>query len=83
MNWKSDLKLSDLDHHTRLEITCKSCGHSRYETRDSLAVNTKLVPLYLDQIEGHIRCSKRTCRGAVRIALIHANKMEGFVGGMA
>jgi len=30
MNWKTDLKLSDLDHHTRLEITCRSCGHSRY-----------------------------------------------------
>ena len=83
MNWKTDLKLSDLDNRTRLEITCRSCGHSRYETRDSLSTYPKLVHLYLDQIEGHLRCSKRTCRGSVRIALIHANKMEGFVGGMA
>lgn len=83
MNWKTDLKLSDLDTRTRLEITCRSCGHSRYETRDSLAANPKLTHTYLDQIEGHLRCSKRTCRGTVRLALIHANKMEGFVGGMA
>lgn len=83
MNWKTDLKLSDLDNRTRLEITCRTCGHSRYETRDSLSTNPKLAQLYLDQIEGQLRCSKRTCRGAVRIALIHANKMEGFVGGMA
>ena len=83
MNWKTDLKLSDLDLHTRLEITCRSCGHSRYETRDSLTVNPRLAHLYLDQIEGHLRCSKRTCRGSVRVTLIHSTKMEGFVGGMA
>ncbi|MCA0423165.1 MAG: hypothetical protein LCH61_07540 [Proteobacteria bacterium] len=83
MNWKTDLKLSDLDLYTRLEITCRSCGHSRYETRDSLSTNPKLAQLYLDQIEGHLRCSKRTCRGAVRVALIHSSRMEGFVGGMA
>ena len=83
MNWKTDLKLSDLDHHPRLEITCRSCGHSRYETCDSLAANPTLAQLYLDQIEGHLRCSKRTCRGTVRVALIHSTKMEGFVGGMA
>jgi len=83
MNWKTDLKLSDLDSRTRLEITCRSCGHSRYETRDSLSTNPRLASLYLDQIEGHLHCCKRTCRGAVRVALIHASKMEGFVGGMA
>lgn len=83
MNWKTDLKLSDLDHHTRLEITCRSCGHSRYETRDSLSTNPKLAQLYLDQIEGYLRCSKRNCRGAGRVALIYSTKMEGFVGGMA
>ena len=83
MNWKTDLKLSDLDAKTRIEITCSACWHSRYETRDSLSANSKLAHAYLDQIEAHLRCSKRTCHGVVRIALIHANKMEGFVGGMA
>ena len=83
MNWKTDIKLSDLDAKSRLEITCRACGHSRYETRDSLSANPKLAHAYLDQIESHLRCSKRTCRGAVRLALIHANRMEGFVGGMA
>jgi len=83
MNWKTDLKLSDLDVKTRLEITCKACGHSRYETRESLGTTPKFTHAYLDQIEAHLRCSKRTCRGAVRLALIHSSKMEGFVGGMA
>jgi hypothetical protein len=34
-------------------------------------------------VERALRCSNRFCRGAVRIALIHDDKTEGFVGGMA
>ena len=38
---------------------------------------------YLDEVERALRCAGRSCRGPVRIALIHDGKNEGFVGGMA
>ncbi len=38
---------------------------------------------YLDEVEYGLHCSNRFCRGGVRIALIHDDKTEGFVGGMA
>lgn len=82
MNWKTDLKLADLDATTRLEVTCKRCGLSRYEQQAVLMRRPDLVQAYLDEVETALRCSSRSCRGAVRIALLHDGKMEGFVGGM-
>jgi hypothetical protein len=38
---------------------------------------------YLDEVEYNLHCSNRFCRGGVRISLIHDDKNEGFVGGMA
>jgi hypothetical protein len=38
---------------------------------------------YLDEVEYSLHCSNRFCRGGVRISLIHDDKNEGFVGGMA
>jgi hypothetical protein len=37
----------------------------------------------LDEVEYSLHCSNRFCRGGVRISLIHDDKNEGFVGGMA
>ena len=36
MNWKTDLKLADLDAAARIEITCRRCGFTRYEQKDRL-----------------------------------------------
>lgn len=83
MNWKTDLKLADLDASTRLEVTCKRCGLCRYEASAALMRDPKLAQAYLDEVEHALRCSDRVCRGAVRVALIHDGKTEGFVGGMA
>ncbi len=44
---------------------------------------TAYAALYLDEAERRIKCRTRACRGAVRLALIHQTKMQGFVGGMA
>jgi hypothetical protein len=41
-----------------------------------------LAQAYLDEVEQTLRCSNRSCRGKVRIALLHGDKFEGFVGGM-
>jgi hypothetical protein len=83
MNWKTDLKLADLDAATRLEVTCKRCGLCRYEPREALLRQQELAQAYIDEVERALRCSNRFCRGAVRVALIHDDKTEGFVGGMA
>lgn len=83
MSWKTDLKLADLDDGSRLEITCKRCGLMRYEPKAGLMRKAGMDQAYLDQVEAALRCSDRRCKGCVRLSLIHADKMEGFVGGMA
>jgi hypothetical protein len=82
MNWKTDLKLADLDAATRLEVTCERCGLCRYEPLAALVRRPELAQAYLDEVEHALRCSNRFCRGAVRVALTHDGKTEGFAGGM-
>jgi transcription elongation factor Elf1 len=83
MNWKTDLKLSDLDATTRLELTCKRCGLTYYTKAGELRARYDLAQAYLDEAERALRCSDRVCKGKVRLALVHDDKTEGFVGGMA
>ncbi len=83
MNWKTDLQLADLDAGTQLEITCKSCGLTRYEEQGQLVGKPGMRHAYLNQVETALRCSDNFCRGPVRLSLIHEDKTEGFVGGMA
>lgn len=83
MNWKTDLKLTDLDATTAIEIVCKKCGLTRYETQAALLKRLDLKHAYLDEVERSLQCSNRFCRSQVRISLIHDDKNEGFVGGMA
>ncbi|HUZ91930.1 MAG TPA: hypothetical protein VMU78_08530 [Methylocella sp.] len=83
MSWKTDLKLADLDAAMHIEVTCKRCGLCRYEPQAALMRQPELAQAYLDEVEHALRCSNRFCQGRVRIALIHDDKMEGFVGGMA
>ncbi len=83
MNWKSDLKLADLNAAARIEITCRRCGLTRYERKDRLMKLPEMEHAYLDQVEQRLLCSDRHCKGRVRLSLIHDDKMEGFVGGMA
>ena len=83
MNWKTDLKLTDLSATTAIEIVCKRCGLVRYETQAQLIAKGDLQHAYLDEVEYSLHCSNRFCRGGVRISLTHDDKNEGFVGGMA
>lgn len=83
MNWKTDLKLSDLEATTAIEITCKRCGFTRYELQAHIMDRGGFRHAYLDQVESALRCEGRFCGGRVRISLIHDDKNEGFVGGMA
>lgn len=84
MNWKKELKLSDLDPGTRLEIVCRRCGISRYESKEQLSEMPGMQRAYIDEIEKALRCNSRFCRcPLVRVSLIYDDKTEGFVGGMA
>lgn len=83
MNWKRELKLSDLDAGTRLEVVCRSCGVARYEAKEDLERMPGMAKAYIDEVEAALRCKGRFCRGPVRVALIYDGKTEGFVGGMA
>ena len=84
MNWKTDIKLSDLDPKAKIEIVCKRCGYARVETKPEFIARTGLGHhLYMDEVEYTLQCSDRFCRGGVRIALLWDDKYEGFVGGMA
>jgi hypothetical protein len=83
VNWKTDLKLADLDAATAIEVVCKRCGLARYETQAKLIAEPGFRNLYLDEVEYSLCCSDRFCRGGVRISLTHDDRNEGFVGGMA
>ena len=84
MNWKTDLLLADLEKTTAIEVACKRCGKTRYEKQAQLMLDhPELKHAFLDEVEFILHCADRSCRGGVRIALIHDDKNERFVGGMA
>jgi len=83
VNWKTNLRMSDLEPDQRLEVTCRTCGHVHYLTRQSIIVSPDDVQLYLDEVEHRIKCKARKCCGAVRIALVRKGEASAFVGGLA
>lgn len=83
MNWKTDLRLSDLERTDRLEIACRACGKARYEAAGDLRDRPGFEFAYLDEVEHGLRCRDRFCQGRVRLSRVHDGKMEGFVGGLA
>lgn len=83
MNWKSDLQLSDFPLDTEIEVLCRRCGHVHYERTQDIMRLHRLKHARLDDVERALCCSKPGCKGGVRIALIHDDKNEAFVGGMA
>ena len=83
MNWQTEIQLIDLDQNQRIEVTCKSCGHSRYEIPYLLIKKYGMDFCYLDEVERFLTCHNRGCNGNVRIALSMQDETEGFVGGLA
>jgi hypothetical protein len=83
VSWKTELKVEDLDPAAELEVTCKHCGLTRYETPADILKRGGFHRAYLDQVEKALRCSGRFCNGTVRLSQIYDDKNEGFVGGMA
>jgi hypothetical protein len=82
VNWKKDLKVSDLDPGTLIEVVCKRCGKGRYATQSELLAMPGMKNAYMDEVEKAMECNLGFCRGPVRVSLIYDGKTEGFVGGM-
>jgi hypothetical protein len=51
VNWKTDLKLSDLDCATPVEIACRRCGQTRTETAAARMRRPEFEQVYLDEVE--------------------------------
>lgn len=83
MNWKTNMQVRDLEHGQRIEVTCRSCGHVHFLTREGILKAPQREFLYLDELERETVCRARGCRGTVRIALVRKGDASGFVGGMA
>ena len=84
MNWKTDLKLNDLDGSTLFEITCKRCRKARSLSQAQiLEANPGFKRLYIDEVEASLCCPLHHCRGGVKLDMMHEGKEEGFVGGLA
>ena len=83
MSWKTEIQLMDLGEGERLEVTCKTCGHSHYEFPAILIARRGLSYEYLDEVERLLTCGKRGCNGSVRISRSRPDETEGFVGGLA
>lgn len=82
-SWKQNVQVRDLDAGQRLEITCKSCGHVHYLTRETIATSPERSFLYIDEVERETICRARGCRGAVRLAMVRKGDTSAFVGGLA
>ncbi len=83
MNWKTDLRATDLGDDVRLELSCRRCGAVRFLSPAEILARRGASQLYLDQIEARARCRQRGCKGAMRMALIRKGEASGFVGGIA
>ena len=83
MTWKTESRLSDLDPDSLIEVTCRKCGLTRYETPRRLMTQAQLRQAQLDVVEAALSCADRYCKGRVRIAFVHDDLNEPFVGGMA
>jgi hypothetical protein len=82
VNWKKDLKVSDLSPDALIEVVCMLCGHGRYATQSELLTMPGMKGAYIDEVEKVLECNLGFCRGPVRVSLIFDDKKEGFVGGM-
>jgi len=61
----------------------RKCGLTRYETPAALMRRPEFRQACLDAVEAALRCADRRCGGRVRVAVIHDDLNEPFVGGMA
>jgi hypothetical protein len=81
VNWKTDLKLADLEATTAIEIVCKRCALVRYETPPQLMAQFNFQHAYLDEVEFSMCCSNRFCRGGSAFRSPMTIRTRGLLAG--
>ena len=82
MTWKTELRLDDLDPHSRLEALCTACSAARYYTVQELLARRALAHAHLDEVETALKCAQPGCRAPVTLYEVSAGETEAFQGGM-
>ncbi|UXN05282.1 hypothetical protein [Bartonella sp. HY761] len=83
MSWKTELQIQDLEPDTKLEMSCKKCGHIYFLKPSDIMVNSDNRFLYLDEVETKAQCKSRGCTGEIRMMLVGTRKASPFQGGLA
>lgn len=82
MGWREDLKLSDIDDATEIEVECRKCGKHRYYWPRELRAMGRMQHLFMSEVQAALPCLDKTCDGKVRVQLMHDHLNQGFVAGM-
>jgi tRNA(Ile)-lysidine synthase TilS/MesJ len=82
MTWKTELRLDDLDPHSRLEAFCTACSAARYYTVQELLARRALAHAHLDEVETALKCVQPGCGAPVALYEVSAGETEAFQGGM-
>jgi len=82
MNWKTELRLDDMEPHAKLEAFCKSCGAARYYSVQELLARRALAQAHLDQVEQALKCVQPRCCGDVALYEVSPGETEAFQGGL-
>ena len=70
MTWKCETRLDDIDPKALIEVTCKSCGLTRYESPRDLITKARLSEAFMDDVEDVLSCMGRHCRGRVNLRVV-------------
>jgi hypothetical protein len=82
MNWKTELRLGDIEPGRNIEVLCRKCGYSWLETVDDLLARPGFDGFMCDEAETALVCRQRGCGGRVKIFLNFDHLMEPFIGGL-
>lgn len=84
MSWRQQIQVLDLAPDEKFEIRCRACNQTYTASVEALTCDLDGANfLYLDELEGRIRCRDRRCGGTVRLARVRAGDASAFIGGLA
>ena len=81
-NRRTAIRRSDLEPSDIKRGDVQTLRSSRYETVGTFFQQPQFDQRSVDEVEARLKCKKRRCKGAVKIALLHGDKTEGFIGDM-
>jgi hypothetical protein len=81
VNWKTDLKLSDLHGAALVEIACRVCGQTRTETAAALMRRPEFEQSYLDEVESALQCEPHLPRPREGLRLFTMARRKGLLEG--